>query len=101
MTQKPSKTSIPHFKSIEEEAEFWDTHSTTEFEDEFEPVEDLRFVVLRGRPKKAITVRLDEDTFAILTKKASEYGVGPSALVRMWVLDRLVKERGPNKSRQY
>ena len=26
-------------KSIEEEAEFWDTHDTEEFADEFEPVE--------------------------------------------------------------
>lgn len=29
----------PIFKSIEEEAEFWDTHDTEEFADEFEPVE--------------------------------------------------------------
>jgi hypothetical protein len=26
---------IPRFKSRQEEAEFWDTHDTTEFEDEF------------------------------------------------------------------
>ncbi|MBA7520970.1 hypothetical protein ES705_13070 [subsurface metagenome] len=30
---------IPRFKSVEEEAEFWDTHDTEEFADEFEPVE--------------------------------------------------------------
>jgi hypothetical protein len=30
---------IPKFASIEEEAVFWDTHDTTEFEDEFEEVE--------------------------------------------------------------
>ncbi|RJS82250.1 hypothetical protein CW713_05345 [Methanophagales archaeon] len=30
---------IPIFKSVEEEAEFWDTHDTEEFADEFEPVE--------------------------------------------------------------
>jgi len=30
---------IPILKSIEEEAEFWDTHDTEEFADEFEPVE--------------------------------------------------------------
>jgi CopG antitoxin of type II toxin-antitoxin system len=29
---------IPAFNNIEEEAEFWDTHDTTEFEDEFKPV---------------------------------------------------------------
>ena len=30
---------IPVFTSIEGEAEFWDTHDTEAFADEFEPVE--------------------------------------------------------------
>lgn len=30
---------LPRFKSIEEEAEFWDTHDTEEFAEEFEAVE--------------------------------------------------------------
>ena len=29
---------IPDFSSIEEEAAFWDTHDTTDFEEEFHPV---------------------------------------------------------------
>ena len=39
---EPRKSRIPEFSSIEEEAEFWDTHDTTEFEDEFKPVQ-VRF----------------------------------------------------------
>ena len=35
---KNAKSRIPHFNSIEEEAEFWDTHDSTEFEDEWEEV---------------------------------------------------------------
>ena len=92
---KRVKSRIPTFKTIEEEAEFWDTHSTTEFEDEFEEVKDVQFVVSRGRPKKAITVRVDEETLATLTKEATQKGIGPSTLVRMWILERLkeIKER--------
>ena len=92
---KRAKSRIPTFKTIEEAAEFWDTHSTTEFEDEFEEVRDVQFVVSRGRPKKAITVRVDEETLATLTKEATQKGIGPSTLVRMWILEHLkeIKER--------
>ena len=88
-TQQHTKSRIPHFKTIEEEAEFWDTHSTTEFEDEFEPVEDVKFVVMRGESKRPLTVRLPEDTLRTLTEHAHQLGVGPSTLVRMWVLEHL------------
>ena len=37
--KKPAKTSIPKFKSREEEAAFWDTHSFADFEAETTPVE--------------------------------------------------------------
>lgn len=86
---EPAKSRIPTFRTVEEEAAFWDSHSTTEFEDELEEVADVRFVVTRARPKKAITVRLSEDTVAALTERAREQGVGPSTLIRMWILERL------------
>lgn len=37
--EQQKKSRIPEFKSLEEAAEFWDTHSTADFEDEFEPAE--------------------------------------------------------------
>ncbi len=36
------KSRIPEFKSYAEEAEFWDTHNFTEFEDETHPI-DVHF----------------------------------------------------------
>lgn len=56
MTSKDQKQSkitrsrIPTFKMIEEEAEFWDTHSIEEFADELTPVEDVKFI--KARPKE-------------------------------------------------
>lgn len=58
---KITKSRIPAFKTIEEEAAYWDTHSIEEFADELTPVENVKFVI--ARPKKALTVRFDQDTF--------------------------------------
>jgi len=90
-TEMPVKTEsrIPHFQSIEEETEFWDTHSTTEFEDEFTPVTDVGFVIRRAPATKALTVRVDEQTFRRLAEQANRQGIGPSTLVRMWIGEHL------------
>ena len=60
-TKRP-KSRIPTFKTIEEAAEFWDTHSLADFEDELEEVADVRFV--RAEPKPSITVRLEQEPSA-------------------------------------
>lgn len=80
---------VPIFKSIEEEAEFWDTHDTEEFADEFEPVE-VKF----ARPLKhkwMLTIELDEETFNQMKKlaKGAEKEIG--VLIRSWVLEHLKK----------
>src|SRR2546422_2951288 len=64
------KSRIPTFQSIEEEAAFWDTHSSEEFADELTPVEDVKFV--KAGAKRALTVRFDEDTFEELSRERSE-----------------------------
>lgn len=80
-----SKSRIPAFSSYEEEAEFWDTHDTTDFEDEFKPVK-VRFA---KNLSEGITVRFDPDTLAELRDEAKRKGMGPTTLVRMWILERL------------
>lgn len=86
--RKP-ESRIPHFKTIEEAAEFWDTHDSAEFEDEWETVEDVRFVLMPGPPNKTFTVRLPEETLAVLKRESQALGVRPSALVRLWIFERL------------
>src|SRR6266571_4686725 len=85
------KSRIPTFKTIEEEAAFWDTHSSEEFADELTPGENVKFV--KARPKKALTVRFEEDTFEELTREAREKGIGPSTLARMVILEYLQARR--------
>jgi CopG antitoxin of type II toxin-antitoxin system len=84
---KVTKSRIPTFKTIEEEAAFWDTHSSEEFANELTPVENVKFV--KARSKKALTVRFDEDMFEKLTQEAREKGIGPSTLARMVILEHL------------
>lgn len=81
---------IPTFKTIEEEADFWNTHSLADFEDEIEEVPDVYFV--RGGPTKTMTVRLDTDTFAALSQQAHDLGVAPSRLARLWLSQRVHHE---------
>ena len=82
---QPTASRIPDFASREEEAEFWDTHDFTEFLDETRPVK-LR---VGKQLSEGLTVRLDRQDRDELERRASEQGIGPSTLVRMWIKERL------------
>jgi hypothetical protein len=81
------KSRIPEFATIEEEAEFWDTHSSTDFEDEFEVVTDVRFV--KTGPTRGLIVRLEREPFARLRQLARAQGVDVTTLVQRWIEERL------------
>lgn len=81
---------IPEFASREEEAEFWDNHDFSEFEDELTPVK-VRFA---KRLSQGLAVRFDEETLEALRTQARRKGIGPTTLVRMWVIERLREEVG-------
>jgi hypothetical protein len=80
-----------------EAAAFWDTHSPLDYPEFFQEVE-----VTFSRPliKRGITVKLNDETIQRLKRIAAEKGIGPSTLVRMWVIERLSledPERTPNE----
>jgi predicted DNA binding CopG/RHH family protein len=88
MTKKTTtKKRIPEFTSIEEEAAFWDTHSTTDYEDEFKPVR-VRFA---KKLSEGLTIRLDSATLEKVRAEAHERGIGATTLIRMWVLEHVGK----------
>ena len=67
-------------------AQFWDTHSLTDYLDELEVREDIVFV----RPKKqVISIRLEPKYVNQLKILANKMGLGYSLLVRRWVMERL------------
>ena len=81
---------IPKFKSVQEEAMFGETHDTTEFEDEFQPVE--KTVWVKSGPKKPVTVRLDADTHARLSAAAKATMTPLSTLANIWIVQRAREE---------
>ncbi len=88
MQKERKKSRIPEFKTIAEEAEFWDTHDTTDYEDEFKPVK-ARFA---DKLFDRVTIPLDADTLAQLESLAREEELNATALARRWVLERLEQE---------
>jgi hypothetical protein len=85
---------IPSFNTIEEEAAFWDTHDTTEFEEEFTPVK-VRFA---KNLSEGFKVRFDPETADEIRTYAHEEGVGPTTFIRMLVLRGLRQKRSRRAS---
>jgi hypothetical protein len=81
---------IPEFTSIEEAAAFWDAHDSTEFEDEWEEVTDVRFQA--AIPQEGIWLQFDDATLLALTERARALNLSPKTLARRWVLERLSLE---------
>ena len=87
--QKQAKSRIPDLSPYEE-AQFWESHDTEDFADEREEIE-----VKVARPlKMTYTIRLAPETVERLREIASEKGVGPTTLTRMWILEKLKEVEG-------
>ncbi len=89
---------IPEFRTVQEEAEFWDTHSTAEFEDEWEPT-DLEFAP-DWRSVRLMSVKLEYSLYNQLRARAEEQGVTAEELAESW-LERMLapsSEASPNSS---
>ena len=88
---KKKASRIPKFKTIAEEAEFWDTHDITDFEDEAEEVE---IVFDLDQPRDAtLVLRVQKKVKDELTKLARRKGLNVSSLARMWLLEKLESRR--------
>ena len=80
---------IPKSKSDQETAQFWDTHSLTDFEDDLELLREKVFV----KPEKQVmTIRVDKKLVNAMKAIAREKGINYSTLARMWLIERIKKE---------
>lgn len=79
---------IKPFKTIEEEADFWDTHDISMlFKNPKTPLSKLPLI---EKEKEAmITVRLQYSLKGNMEKIARSLGVNTSTLARMWLLEKL------------
>ena len=74
---------VPKFKNLEEEREFWDTHDSTDYLDDFEVAKDVVFV----RPKKEIiSLRLEPKVIKKLRELADKEGLPHTTYARMLII---------------
>jgi predicted DNA binding CopG/RHH family protein len=81
---------IPQFKTEQEEADFWDSHDSTDF---FAETEAVNVTFVDARPvMKQISLRLDPSVIDQLKSLAGDKGIGYQTMIRMWVMERLRQE---------
>jgi predicted DNA binding CopG/RHH family protein len=83
---------IPEFANDKEEADFWDSHDSTQYLGETLPV-TVAFVDARP-PKQQISLRLEPAVIERLKKVAHSKGLGYQTMIRMWVMERLEQVGG-------
>lgn len=80
---------VPEFKTDLEEAEFWDTHSLTDYYD-FSKGKLGGFILDEDAKKDmSFTIRLLPDMGKRLKKVANDLGLSASSLARMWLIEKL------------
>jgi predicted DNA binding CopG/RHH family protein len=96
----PSKLPLPKFRSDEEAAEYFDTHSIAEIWDKLPQVEapklskKLDESIRNGRAAKSpISIRLDAEQIAAAKKIAAVKSVGYQTQLRMWIAEGIRREK--------
>jgi hypothetical protein len=82
-----TKLKIPDFKSLDEAADYWDTHSFADYFEDTEPVEiEVR---LAGRK---ILLEIDRDLSEKLKKIARKKRQSYDKLINSWVREKIMQE---------
>jgi len=76
-------TSISQARTLEEIAEFWDTHSLADYWDQTHEVE------FEVRAKRRRRITLDPDVYEKVAAQARTRGLSPETLINLWVSERL------------
>lgn len=76
---------IPAFKTLQEEAAWWETHDPANYQDELKTVQ-VRFA---KNLSAELNIRLDPSTLEQLRTVAHQKGMGPTTLARMWIKEHL------------
>ncbi|MDO8727303.1 MAG: CopG family antitoxin [Candidatus Methanoperedens sp.] len=82
-----TKLKIPDFKTLEEAADYWDTHSFADHLEETEPVE-----IEVSLDKRRIFLEIDTDISEKLKKIAQKKGQSYDKLINSWIREKIVQE---------
>src|SRR5271170_2323930 len=80
------RAKLPKTDSIQELADFWDTHDLTDFESELEEVSNPVVAQTKGSP---LSVDLPPRDVLHVKRIAKSKGVSEARVLREWILERL------------
>jgi hypothetical protein len=81
--RKRQRDPIPEsFKSIDEAARFWDTHSVTDYLDQMKEVPGVEINIVRRH------FRVDQKLARKIHRIARRRGVSPETLVNLWLQEK-------------
>lgn len=80
---------IPKFKTLEEAAEFWDTHDFEDYVDDTEPV---TVTVKIPRRKKTLTIPIERKVYERIEALAAKRGMSPEKMVSAWLKEKTKEE---------
>jgi len=91
MSKKEKKMKVPKFKNLKEERQFWDSHDSTAYLDDFEVAKDVVFV----RPKKGVlSLRLDPKIVRKLKELADKEELPRTTYARMLIVKGIRESAG-------
>ena len=82
------KRKISKFKTIKEEAAFWDTQDVTDYLEEMDLASGANLPQADER-RTVMTIRIAPSLRERLEQVARSYDISTSSLVRMWIVDKL------------
>ena len=85
------KPTIPQFKTIEEESEFWDTHSPLDFKWREVTMAEVIRASAKKPKKRAVTLQLDEPVVERLKSVAKERGLSHHSLANQLLSKELAQ----------
>ena len=75
---------LPQSDSIQELAQFWDTHDVTDFEDDLEEVTEAVF-----DRDTTVMVHLSPEDAVVVNEIAKSKGLNDAELIREWVVEKV------------
>ena len=87
---------IPKFKTVTEEARFWDTLNVSDYLSEMKEAK-VSFNPLSLK-EETLTLRIQSELKKRLEKIARSYGINLSNLLRIWFIDKIKEIENPRLS---
>lgn len=96
-TAMKARRKIPDFRSDREAADYWAKHDSAAYAKALPTVAVKASPALRrrvaARAKKPVTLRLEEGQIVAAKRAAQRMSIPYQTLLRMWIAERLAKER--------